>query len=124
MTAKDNPIKFIIYGAPPSMKNDLRRSASGHFYHADNAVMRYKQDFALQCPAKFKQELTCPVSVNMVIYAKDRRKDFSNAQDIIFDSLEYAKVIKNDRLIVAWQGRGYVDKLNPRIVIEISSLTR
>ena len=123
MSDIEKEFSFIIYGTPPSAKNILRRSASGHFYHADNAVACYKRDFARQVPAKFKLNLTGPVSVSMTIYAKDRRKDFHNMEPAIFDALQDAGVILNDRQIVEWQGRGFVDKSSPRVELIIKKLS-
>ena len=115
-------MNWTIHGEIPSMKNTLRRSASGAFYHTDNGVQVYKNNFALQTPRKFKKNLACPVFVSIVVYQKDKRKDFHNCCDLVYDALQYSGVIKNDRLIREWHGAGHIDKKDPRVEITLEVL--
>ena len=117
-----NGFTWEVLGEIPSMKNDLRISRRGGFYHKDNAVKKYKQSFAWQTPAKFRMEIIRPVVVTTVIFMKDRRKDCHNLQAVIFDSLEAAGVICNDRQIVKWNGEALIDRENPRVVITVKEI--
>lgn len=116
------PIEFIVYGEIPSQKNILRVSRTGHFFHANDEMAHYRQDFSRQCSSKAKLLLTEPVKVDMVIYAKNRRKDFHNMQSAIMDALQFAGIVKNDRIITEWHGKGFIDKNNPRVELEIREI--
>jgi len=112
-------LTWEVLGEIPSAKNELRFSSSGRPYHKDNAVREYKQSFAMQTPAKYKLNIACPVMVFTTIFQKDRRRDAHNATAVIYDALETAGVIYNDRLIVKWGGTAKIDKKNPRVLISL-----
>jgi len=105
-------IDFVIEGDIPCLKNSIRVGKGGRFYHQDNAVKHYKEAFALLCPRSAKKCLTDPVEVILHIYKKDNRKDAVNLQGIIYDCLQSAGVIKNDRQIVDWHCYSSIDKKN------------
>lgn len=118
MKPRVSPMIWTVHGETPSLKNTLRRSKSGAFYHADNGVKEYKNLFALQTPSKFKKGITEPVQVFLNIWRSSERKDAHNCEAVIFDALEYAGVIKNDRQIEWWQGSAIgIDKDKPRVQI-------
>lgn len=111
---------FEVYGEIPSIKNTLRATRSGRFFHKDDQVRRYFRNFAYQVPKKYKLNLEGPVSVYLNIVRKDKRKDAHNLMATIFDALEHAGVIKNDRQILEWRGRAYrIDKENPSVAVQI-----
>jgi len=112
-------ISLTILGDIPSMKNTLRRSRSGAFYHKDDAVRKYKADFAKQVPARHKKKIEGMVLVELMIWQKDRRKDGHNQMATIFDALEFAGVIKNDRQIANWTCCVGFDRNNPRVEIKV-----
>lgn len=115
-------IEFTVEGEIPSSKNTLRVGRYG-VYHADNSVARFKRSFALQTPAWCKKKLRGPVEVKMIIYQKNRRKDFHNASSAIMDALQFAGVIVNDRQVDIWAGIGRIDKKNPRVLLSVSEHT-
>ena len=116
-------IEFTIKGEIPSMKNTLRVGRGGHVYHADNAVKEYKNAFWLQLPSRFRlMVLTGSVKVSIEVYQKDHRKDAHNAQDLVFDCLQHCGLIGNDRQIEAWEGRKFIDKNNPRVVVKVEAM--
>lgn len=115
-------VKWIVKGAIPSIKNSLRVGKYGNFYHVGGEIASYKRSFALQTPAKFKQGYyRGGVSVKVRLIRNNKRKDVLNMVGTIADSLEFAKVIHNDRQIVRWEIDGSaVDKSNPLVDIEVS----
>lgn len=113
---------LVIYGEVPSMKNTLRVGKFGNFYHASNEVKDYKIAFCEQCPAKYKEEITSQIGVELVIYRKNRRRDGSNQADTVYDALEYSGVVMNDRQIVERHEFDRIDKENPRIEIKFWEL--
>jgi len=115
-------IDFVIEGAIPCLKNSIRVGKGGRFYHKDNAVHDYKEAFALLCPKSAKKGLTGPVEVILHIYKQNNRLDAVNLQSIIYDSLEFAGVIKNDRLVTDWHCYSEIDRTNPRVRIEVNEL--
>ena len=114
-------IIFEIVGEIPSQKNKLR-FAGGRAFYANNEVKRYKANFARQCPARAKQGLTGPVRVILTLFLKDRRKDAHNLCSVIYDALEFAGVIKNDRQITSGAWFSEVDKANPRVQVMIEGV--
>ena len=117
------PLEFTIKGEIPSMKNSARIGRGGQFYHADNCVKAYKGEFYRQLPAKYKGlKLKEAVKVSLVVYLKDHRKDGHNLHAVVYDALQYAGVIENDRQIVAGEWRTEFDKDNPRVFIKVEKL--
>lgn len=115
------PMGWAVLGDVPCLKNTLRVSGSGHFYHKDDAIAAYKEIFALQTPKRFKQGIEALVAVKVCLIRQNKRKDALNMVDTIADCLEYANIIKNDRQIVKWDIEAtQFDKKNPRILLEVS----
>ena len=116
-------IEFTVEGEIPSMKNTLRFSRAGHPYHADNAVKEYKEAFWLQLPNSFRLiKIEGPVRVDLQVCQKDHKKDAHNAQDLVFDCLQHCGLIGNDRHIVEWSGKSFIDKQKPRVWVRIEKL--
>ena len=66
-------------------------------------------------------EPTTPVKCRALVYRDANRGDLIGYLQAIADALEEARVVQNDRLIVAWDGsRMFVDKANPRVEIELT----
>jgi Holliday junction resolvase RusA-like endonuclease len=114
-------IKFEVKGEIPSQKNVLR-FARGRAFYANDEIKRYKAAFARQVPVKFKREIGGLVRVSVMLYLKDMRKDAHNCLSVIFDSLEFAKIIKNDRQVIGGIWGSLIDKGNPRVVIQVDEL--
>jgi Holliday junction resolvase RusA-like endonuclease len=114
-------IEWTVAGDIPSLKNTLR-CANGRFYHADDQVRAYKELFALLTPRRFKRSIAVPVGVTLYIYKKDNRKDGQNMAAMVYDALEYAGVIKNDRLCTDRHEIDRLDKKNPRVEIMLWEL--
>jgi len=112
-------IKFTIEGDIPSMKNTLRVNRRGGVYHADNGVNTYKEAFCCLCPKSAKKCLLGPLGVVLRIYKKDNRKDGCNMSGMVYDAMQYAGVIKNDRNLVERHEFDYIDKKNPRVEIRV-----
>jgi Holliday junction resolvase RusA-like endonuclease len=112
-------MEFEILGEIPSQKNILR-FAGGRAFYVNDEVKRYKADFAKQIPVKHKATtIYAPVRVGLSFYLKDRRKDAHNLCSVIYDALEYAGVIKNDRQIVGGAWTVLIDKSNPRVMVGV-----
>jgi len=120
-------IRLLILGDPPSIKNTLRFSRYGKPYHKDNGVVNYKDSFSLQVIQQLKKRprwskvvpFLAPVMVGLTIYQGNRRRDGHNQMSTVFDALEYAGVIKNDRQIISWFGKTKLDRKNPRVEITV-----
>ncbi|MFA5112663.1 MAG: hypothetical protein WC529_00020 [Candidatus Margulisiibacteriota bacterium] len=111
-------LTWEVKGCPPSMKNDL----DGRHRHRGGAVAQYKRDFALQTPVSAKLGLTGPVAVRLVIYKKDRRQDGVNMDDVVYDALQFAGVILNDRQIEHWEVETFVCPDDPRVRIWLQKI--
>jgi Holliday junction resolvase RusA-like endonuclease len=116
-------ISFVVEGDIPSMKNDLRISRNGGVFHRNNEVMTYKRLFLSQVPLAFRNKrITGPVSVDLIIYQKDRRKDAHNQMATVFDAIEHSGIIKNDRQIIKWSGCRQIDKDYPRVQLKVMEM--
>lgn len=118
-------IEFTIMGEIPSLKNTLTvsyKDGKRRFYHTNNNVLVYKNSFSLLCPNKHKLNIDKPVAVELKIYKKDNRKDGCNLSDMVYDALQFARVIKNDRLVVERHEFDFIDKERPRVEIKIKEV--
>jgi len=78
----------------------------------------FEQDFLLQVPPEAKVGLDCPVSVSVWVWYPTRRQDLDVA--LVHDLLQKSGVIVNDRQIVEQHNYCHIDKLNPRVVVEVT----
>jgi len=127
MTGSNIIIRLSIIGDIPSLKNVIRFGRNGQVYHQNNCIIEYKTDFKYQTIQQLKKRprwskvvpFLAPVMVGLTIYQGNRRRDGHNQMSTVFDALEYAGVIKNDRQIISWFGKTKLDRKNPRVEITV-----
>ena len=109
-----------IEGTCYSMKNSKGYSRNGGTFKNPKAL-RFEQDFMLQVKPHQKLglgSLEQPLRVTVRIYYPSYRQDAD--AELIFDLLQHAGVIANDRYIREKHIYAYIDKANPccHIVVE------
>ena len=115
-------ISFTILGEPASKSNSRRlvtirgRPAIIKSKKAND----YTDSAILQIPSLARQGIDVPVRVAIEIYYASRRPDLDAS--VIFDVLQKAGVIKNDRLIHEQHLRWNLDRLSPRGEVEVEIL--
>jgi Holliday junction resolvase RusA-like endonuclease len=57
--------------------------------------------------------------VSMVIYAVSKRQDLDSYSKILLDSMQAARIIKNDNRVDELYLRRFIDKANPRVEIKL-----
>ena len=116
-------IEFIVFGEIPSLKNTLRarinRGGRPIFFHKDNEVINYKQNFISQIYPKYSLNLTEKLAVELKIYKPNNRKDGCNLSDMVYDAMQFSGVIKNDRNIIERHEFDFIDKLKPRVEVKV-----
>lgn len=117
-------IHFTIPGVVPSLKNQKRIGNRRMF--DDDQVKAYKRDFPLLCPSRFRKlnlgSSERFLQVTVMIYHDNWKRDAD--AEIIFDCLQTAGVISNDRWIrVKHISAKMIDPQNPRAVIWVEEIT-
>lgn len=122
---KTNNINMIfggtVYGACQSKANSRRRVSNGAFIKSKSALEFEKVAITqLALLRKGADPITCNVGVKVTIWYRSRRSDLS--PELVFDCLQKAGVIANDRQIFEYFARKEIDKNNPRVEISIYQL--
>jgi len=113
-------ITFTIPGLPPSKSNNYR-SGHGHFFK-NSKVRDYEKVFQLSTLKVPKHTFGDDERLGIRIqwWSPHLRSDIDGITKILLDCCQTANIFKNDNkvdnLIVERYG---VDKLNPRVIIEI-----
>lgn len=116
--------KFIIRGSLPGLNEYINAERTNRYKgaelksRAESIVLH-----SLRSLGKWRAE--GPVYMVYHWYCEDRRKDKDNissfGRKVIQDALVRARIIKNDGWndIIGFEDVFYIDKKNPRIVVEI-----
>lgn len=116
--------KFVIRGKLPGLNEYINAERTNKYKGAqlkrqcESVVMRSARSLS-----KYRAE--GPVYMIYHWYCEDRRKDKDNissfGRKVIQDALVRAKILKNDGWndIIGFEDIFYIDKKNPRIVVEI-----
>lgn len=116
--------KFIIRGSLPGLNEYINAERTNRYKgaelksRAESIVLH-----SLRSLGKWRAE--SPVYMVYHWYCADRRRDKDNissfGRKVIQDALVRAKIIKNDGWndIIGFEDVFYIDKKNPRIVVEI-----
>lgn len=124
-------IKFTIHGECASKSNSrkLVTIAGRPSFIKSSKALAFEKDALIQIPATAKQMLECDVSLKATIYYSTRRPDLD--ESLIMDILQakYRRghlirkgVYVNDRQIKQKHIYWGLDKVNPRVEVEITSL--
>lgn len=116
--------KFVIRGKLPGLNEYINAERTNKYKGAqmkrqcESVVMRSARSLG-----KYRAE--GPVYMIYHWYCEDRRKDKDNissfGRKVIQDALVRAKILKNDGWndIIGFEDIFYIDKKNPRVVVEI-----
>lgn len=121
-----NSVSMTILGTLVSMKNrKIQSMKSNRAYSFKNpAVVRYEQQFHLQVPMECRNlrlgSPTVPLRAVIAVFYPNRRSDLDTA--LIYDCLQTAGVIANDRYVIERHEYLEVDAANPRAEIVIEEI--
>ena len=112
-----------IYGQPPSKSNSYKIIfTGGHSKLGKTTAMKdYEQNFFMQCSLR-KKGICKRFKLTVDVYFGSDRPDLDNSLKIILDCLQSCGAIKNDRLCAEIHARKLIDKINPRIELELEEL--
>ena len=123
--------KFTILVHPITKKNNPRIFHTGGrtIVLPSKAYEKFENDCLKVIPSKYRTKIDYPVNVKVLYYVKTKRRiDKTNLESAIMDVLVKAGVLADDsaispEIVVATDGsRVLIDKINPRIEIEITRL--
>ena len=81
----------------------------------------FERDFALQVPPKYRNLMLggphSPLRVNISVWYPSHRQYLDTA--IVYDCLQRAGVIANDRYCIEQHHYGHVDPANPRVELTV-----
>lgn len=111
-------VKIILFLAPPSLKNNFGVTKTGHFY-TKPAIKQWQENAVKQILGKHRYcfEPSDELVYRSVTYYPNRRRDLD--REAVWDVLQKAGVIHNDRQFVEEHNYKRFDKANPRVEIEI-----
>jgi len=114
--------RFTVVGAPRTKKNHGWRTKQG-FQMPSKAWKRWLET-AQVVPAVQTDWMTLqPVNCRAVFYRDANRGDAVGYYQGLADLLEWYEIVKDDGLIVSWDGsRLLKDKDNPRVEVELTEV--
>jgi Holliday junction resolvase RusA-like endonuclease len=111
------PLKLV------SAKNRKIQTRSGKVFK-NPEVVAFERDFGMLVPSEYRNlalgSLTSPLGAKIEVYYPSRRSDLDCA--LLYDCLQTAGVIANDRYIREKWEIAHIDRANPRIEIELRVL--
>lgn len=112
-------IRFTVPGKLVSMKNRKIQTRRG-FSFKNPEVVAYEKTFPLFVPHEARLGLGSvvePLSATVTVFYPSRRSDLDCA--LVYDCLQAAGVVANDRYIVEKHEFARIDKERPRVEIEL-----
>jgi Holliday junction resolvase RusA-like endonuclease len=123
--APGESISFVITGAPRTKKNHGWRTIAGHqmpsraFAEWNRAAQRQMIGMARYAQLHGWNN-NVPVNCTALFYRDAERGDAVGYYQALADALEDAQIVKDDRLIVSWDGsRMLKDSVSPRIKVSL-----
>ncbi len=114
-------VSFTVIGKLASMKNRRIPSKHNPYVTLPNAACRtFGKQFLEQVPQSAKKalgSLTKPLTAEITVYYPDMRSDLDCAY--VYDLLQKAGVVRNDRYIRRHIEIALIDKGNPRVEIAV-----
>lgn len=114
-------IQFTVYGKCASLKNRRIPTKQNPRVTIPNPeYQEFARQFALQVPRWARRSLGSlkkPLKARIIVYYPSMRSDVD--AEGVYDLLQKCGVVQNDRYIRHKEVIGRVDKLNPRVEIEI-----
>jgi Holliday junction resolvase RusA-like endonuclease len=119
----ERSVGFVIFGVCYSMKNSKipRRNAPGMLKHPK--ARQFERDFMLQVLPHHRKELGSrkrPLRGTVRVFYPSRRQDLD--AELVFDLLQKAHVVLNDRYFREKHLFGEVDAKNPRVEILVEEI--
>lgn len=117
--------KITITGKAPSKSNCYRIATRGKHasLYKTKALKEYEDQFFIQLPPKYRNmDITGYFKIEVDVFYPSQRADLDNSLKVVLDSLQRAKVIRNDNKCVEILARKALDKANPRIEFVITEL--
>lgn len=120
-------IEAIILGNVPSKSNcyriiSLKSKTTGKIHGSlakTEAMKKYEDSFFMQVGKCRNAMIDEYFEFEIDVYYPSNRSDLDNSLKIVLDSLQKAKVIKNDNKCTQILARKFIDKANPRIEFKI-----
>jgi Holliday junction resolvase RusA-like endonuclease len=114
---------ITILGQVPSKSNGYK-IGNNRLYKSKELIEYEKRFTWLLALAKGKpsEPLRKAFSIKILVYFQSNRSDLDNSAKIILDCLQNCNVIENDRLCQELHMFKFIDKDNPRIEFEITTL--
>lgn len=110
-----------ILGACQSKANSRRAVAGGRFIKSQ-AALEFERDALIQIKHAFKgrNPIGGDVGIEVTIWYRSKRSDLS--PELVFDCLQKAGVLFNDRQIREYSARKEWDKTRPRVQLTVYPL--
>src|SRR5574344_468247 len=114
----------IILGNCPSKSNCYKViNLNGHAsLSKTKALKEYEEKFYIQCDKYRNAGITGYFELHVRVFYPSERSDLDNSLKIILDCLQRVKAIRNDNKCVKIVAEKYLDKLNPRIEVELKTV--
>jgi len=119
-------IKFTVFGVCYSMKNSKTLSVRGGKPHSKKhwKADAFERDFLLQVPSCYRSlamgSSEFPLSATVTAFYPNRRQDLD--VEIVYDLLQKAGVVSNDRHIKRKLAIWELDAASPRVEIELTEI--
>lgn len=121
---KKPAITFTIRGQLVSLKNSrnvVKNKKTGQLFPAKNAkILQFENDFFIQCPQYREPHFSGDVGVIVYAHYPSRRQDLDCA--LIYDLLQKALIVKNDRQVKEKHEMYRLDRTNPRVDVTVWEL--
>ena len=114
---------IIILGQVPSKSNGYK--IGNNRLYKSKELKEYENRFSwlyALAQGKPSEPIKDKFSIKILVYFQSNRSDLDNSAKIILDCLQTCGVIENDRLCHELHMVKYIDKENPRIEFEITTL--
>lgn len=119
------PVSFVILGPPRTKKNSSRIVRAGRFNKIlpSEAYLEWNEEAQFQLiPVRNRGTIQGPVNCAALIYREKLIGDAVGFYQAIADTLQDARVVHDDYLIVSWDGsRILKDANNPRVEITLTA---
>ena len=128
LSGRVSAVSFTIPGQLPSMKNRRRqlknRKTGKRFSAKSEEAVKYKEDFILAVPMECRNLRlggpATPLRAIVTVFYSSWRSDLDCG--LIYDALQAAGVIANDRFVREHHEYAHVDPQNPRVEILIEEI--
>lgn len=117
--------KQVIKGNVPSKSNAYKIvTFNGHASLAKTKAMKaYEDSFYIQCNQYRNANIEGYFELYMDVFYPTQKSDLDNSCKVVLDCLQHkVKAIKNDNKCVKIVLNKYLDKNNPRIEFELTSI--